>query len=364
MPPSKKLEEIIIRLLKKFISVEQPVSYQLQNVNNVLIVRQHNQFGDLLASVSLFRAVKETYPSSKITLLASRENYFGVEKNEFIDSLLVYNNRKIWNPFYLLKLLRSLRQKYDLAIVPSTVAISTTSCLFAAFSDARIKIGPKSLNGKENKFAFVFHYPIDLNWKRCPDAHVSDFILDVVRPFGINTKDYSSSIGYEESDLKHAENFIKSLNGKPGSNVIGFHVGAGKTPNRWPLEKFINLISILKQSFPIEIYFTGSSADKDEIDFIKQNLNYRAGYFINKSIPQLAALISRSDLFITNDTGVMHVAGAVKTPQVSIFGPTNQFNWAPLGPNKYYIRKSEFISDITEEEILSICKIILEKKNG
>ena len=72
-------------------------------------------------------------------------------------------------------------------------------------------------------------------------------------------------------------------------------------------------------------------------------------------IPRVAALISLSNLFISNDTGIMHVAGTTSTPQISIFGPTNPLNWAPIGKNKFYIRKSELIDDIAVEDVLKMC---------
>ena len=348
-------------ILHKFFSVDEKKDYKLSIPRRVLIVRQHNQFGDLLASVSLFRAVKETYPECKITLIASPENHFAVEKNTYIDKLFVFNKRRIFNPLYFIKVINTLRQKFDLAIVPATVAISKTSCILAAISDAEVRVGPKSLDGEMNPADFVLHYRIDLNWKKCPDAHVSDFILDIVRPFGIKTKNYSSSIVFDQRDEKIAEDFISTLNVEEDNFIIGFHIGAGKPQNRWPLEKFIKLIYLLGKDFSLKIYFTGSDADIGEINYVRSNLSSDAGYFLNKTIPQLAALISKSNLFVTNDTGVMHVAGTTKTPQISIFGPTNPFNWAPVGPTKYFLRKSELIGDVEEEEVYNLCKYIFEK---
>ena len=347
-------------LLRKILSVKEDKNFKLNHLKNVLIVRQHNQFGDLLASVSLFRAFKESYPDCKITLIASPENYFAIEKNEYVDHLFVFNKRKIFSPDYFTKLTRILRQKYDVAVVPATVAVSKTSCILAALSKSKKKIGPASLNGEPNPMAFVFHYRINLDWKKCPDAHVSDFIQDIIRPIGVSTKDFTSSILIEQSDKDFAREFLDSLEIKPDEYLIGFHIGAGKPQNRWPLEKFIKLIYLIEKDFKIKLFFTGTEADKSEIDYIQSNLNIDAGYFLNKSIPQLAALISESDLFITNDTGVMHVAGAVKTPQISIFGPTNPFNWAPVGKEKYFVRKSELIADVQGEEILNLVNIIFE----
>lgn len=358
-----KFKKITSQLLKNFLSVDEKLDKKLVPLKNILIVRQHNQFGDMLASVSLLRALKESYPDCKITLLASRENYFAMFNNPLIDDLFVFEKNKLVNPFYLAKLKSVLRRNYDLAVVPVTVAISSTSCILARLSDAKIKIGPNSLNGKTNELNFVFDYRIDLNWKKCPDSHVSDFILDIVRPFGIKTKNYSSIINFSDDDISKAKDFIQSLKINDGELLIGFHVGAGKPHNRWNLDNFIGLINKLNVKYKIKIYFTGSRFDKSELDYIKKYFP-KSGYFIDRTIPQLAALISKSDLFITNDTGVMHVAGTTQTPQISLFGTTNPFNWGPLGEGKYFIRKSELMNDITINEVFNLCDFIIGKKKN
>jgi len=355
------LRKIAASLLKKFIAVPELKNKTIGTPQKILVIRQHNQFGDLLASVSLFRAIKETFPNSKITLIASSENYYAVLKNELIDKLFVFDNKKIWNGKYFIQLKKTLKQNYDLAIVPVTVAISLTSCMLAGFANAKIKIGPSSLNGAKNNLAFVFHHRINMDWRKCPDAHVSDFILDIIRPFDIITKNYSSTVWFDEHDVKMVKDFVASFSSQGFDLLIGFHIGAGKLTNKWHVQKFVDLIDRLKSEFNCKFYFTASDADSQEINSVKNKFGNQAGYFLNKSVPQLAALISISNLFITNDTGVMHVAGAVATSQISLFGPTNPFNWAPVGPTKYFLRKSEFIDDISVEDVFELAKYILEK---
>jgi len=355
------LRKTVINFLKKFLSATESSDRFLGHPKNILVIRQHNQFGDLLASVSLFRAIKETYPDSSITLIASPQNYYAVEKNKFIDEIFIFKNNKLLLPNYAYRLKKLLRRDWDAVIVPVTVAVSLTSCILTGLSKAKIKIGPKELNGDKNNLAFVFNQRIKLDWRKCPDAHVSDFILDIVRPFGIRTKNFSTSVIYDDADIKTANEFIGSLLPREDCPLIGFHIGAGKQQNRWPLEKFAELIERIKTKMNVRIYFTGSDADKNELDFMKEHCCKESGYFLNKSIPQLAALISQSDIFITNDTGVMHVAGATVTPQISIFGPTNPFNWAPVGPTKYFLRKSEFVSDVTVDDVFGLFNYLIEK---
>jgi len=135
-------------LSRRLFEVKEDHSLDLGNPRKFLIVRQHNQLGDLLAGVSLFRAIKETYPESHITLIVSPFNFPGLVKNKFIDRLFVFDKRRLYNPFYLYKFIKLLREEYDAAIVPVVVSISFTSNFIAGLSNTKIKIGAKKLDGK------------------------------------------------------------------------------------------------------------------------------------------------------------------------------------------------------------------------
>jgi len=273
----------------------------------------------------------------------------------------VFDKSKIISFMYLKKIIHFLRQDYDLAVVPVTVSISFTSNLLCRIAKAKIRIGPKSLNDNVNRSAFFFDRRIDLNWKKYPDANVADFSLDILRPFGISTHNFSSEIYYDEKDTQEAKEFLQSFNKKEGK-IIGLHVGAGKPPNRWSYENFISLINLLKEAYQPFIYLTGSTDDLEIIEIIRGGISSETKIFMNKGITEVAALIALSDLFITNDTGIMHVAGTTQTPQISIFGPTNPFNWAPVGMQKYFLRNSDLINDVTVEEVFSLCKTLLSNE--
>ncbi len=402
MTQNNFISKIVYTFFEKLFSVKENKSRDIGSPQKIIIIRQHNQLGDLLAGVSLLRAIKETFPASHLTLIVSPFNYPGVIKNKFIDRLVVFDKLKIYNPSYFNELYNLLREPYDLAVVPVTVSISFTSNLLARISNAKIRIGPESLNGKLNNSSFFFDRRVIIDWRKYPDSNVAERSLDILRPFGINTKNYRSEISFDKEDIKTAEEFIsglklassdksnyaplghnesgylpadqkilretdKALTGGLNLNLnlnflIGFHVGAGKVPNRWSLNKYIELMTCLKENYKVKFYLTGSSSDMEEINYIKEKAKFPMGLFINHKIPEVAALISKTDLFISNDTGIMHVAGATDTPQISIFGPTNPFNWAPVGENKFFIRKSELIDDVTVEDVYAMCTKILSRK--
>lgn len=351
-------------VLKKIFTFRENPSKDLGKVKTILVIRQHNQLGDMLAGISLFRALKEKYPDSHLTLLSSIDNYYGVVKNRFIDDLIVFNKTKMFNPFNLVSFIKRIRNNYDLVIVPVTVSISFTSNLIAGLSKSKIKIGPKSLDGKPNESAYFFDRRVDVDWRKYPDSNVSEHILEIVKPFGIVTKDLSSEVSFDEIDLAEARKFLEKIKTNRNSFLIGLHVGAGKPENRWSLKKYSELVEKLSNEFKCTFFLTGSNADKEEIDFVvsHSNPNIKFNLFLNKQIPEVAAIVSLSDLFITNDTGIMHVAGTTKTPQISLFGSTNPFNWAPCGKNKIFIRKSDLIDDIEVDDVFLMCKELLADK--
>jgi heptosyltransferase-2 len=354
--------KLIYSFFKKYSIPEIENNYDLGNPEKIIIIRQHNQLGDLLAGIPLFRAIKEKYPKVHLTVIAGHSNYQGLSKNKYIDRLFIFDKKKLINPTYFNELHKLLKEKYDIAIVPVTVSISFTSNLLARLADAKIRIGPRTLDGKVNKSDFFFDRRVDIDWRKHPDQNIYEKSLDLVRPFGITTSNLRPEISFDENDSKYADHFISTeIKLKKGEILIGLHIGAGKPQNRWSLLKFADLIEKLNNKYTAKFFITGSVSDNEEISFIKGKLKIPVVFFLDHTIAQITALISKADLFISNDTGIMHVAGATDVPQVSVFGPTNPFQWAPLGENKKIVKKSDFIDDVSVEDVFDTCKILLDK---
>ena len=353
---------LVYDFFKKYSVREIKNNNDLGDPRKIIVIRQHNQLGDLLAGIPLFRAIKEKYPKVHLTVIASPSNYQGILKNKFIDRLFIFDKKKLINPAYFNELHKLLKEQYDIAIVPVTVSISFTSNLLARMANANIRIGPQSLDGKRNKSDFFFDRRVNVDWRKFPDQNIYEKSLDLVRPYGISTRNLKPEISFDEEDLKKASEFISNeIKLKKGEYLIGMHIGAGKLQNRWSLLKFIDLIELINKSYPSKIFITGSISDNEEISFMKRKLKIPVAYFLDHSISQIAALISKSNLFVSNDTGIMHVAGATEVSQVSIFGPTNPYQWAPIGENKIFIRKSDLIDDVSVEEVFEVCSILLGK---
>lgn len=99
---------VVTKILEKLLAVKKNESKELGEVKKVLIVRQHNQLGDLLSGVSLFRAFKEKYPDCKITLIASPDNYQGIIKNKYLDRYFIFDKNRIFNPSHFFCLQKNI----------------------------------------------------------------------------------------------------------------------------------------------------------------------------------------------------------------------------------------------------------------
>jgi len=347
-------------LLKYFLSVkEQP--FNATEIKSILIVRQHNQLGDMITLIPLFRGLKETFPNCEITLIASPQNINGVVNNPFISETFSYDKKKLMSPSYIKSLYRVLRRDYDLVLVPATVSISFTSNFLSRLAKGKYRVGPASLNGQENKENCFFNLRVDLDWRKNPDVNTYEKSLEIVKPLGVKTSSYTGIIIYTSTEQKYAEDFIKLSGKKPNDLLIGIHPGAGKPQNRWSANNFIRLISELQKSYPVTIYMTGGGSDKEILDYINTSLSKPVNLFYNTTIPEIAALAALSDLFISTDTGIMHVAGTTEVPLIIIFGPTSPFNWAPLREKVYFLRNSDLIDDVSVEEVLNTSFTVLNK---
>jgi heptosyltransferase-2 len=352
------------------LNITNPLSGQnLPDVNlvkNILVVRQHNQIGDILCSLTLYFALKKKYPDAFITLVASKTNYEipFVEINPLLDRVLIFDKKNLKSIFSFFRKLRD--RKYQLGIVPSTIKISRTSHIINFLSGAKIRVGVKSIDGEINQSHKLLNVKSSFVWK---GLHQRERNLDMVRQIGCDlTEDEKNSLKFNFSteEINEADNFLQENFPDRSKKIFGFHPGAGKISNIWDTRKFIELIKRLYDDYNNHIFLTSGWTDEPIIKEVcnaleKSNIKYSVVH--NLPVKILAAVLSRINLYITNDTGTMHIAGFTDAKMISLFGPTDPNEWAPIGINKYYINSNtKIINDITVDKVYTLIKKILEDK--
>jgi ADP-heptose:LPS heptosyltransferase len=121
---------------------------------------------------------------------------------------------------------------------------------------------------------------------------------------------------------------------------VGVHASGGRESKQWHLNRFAGVARRLAESKNATIVLTGSAADRPLVDAVRQGLTGLPTIDASGTLdlPSLAALLSRLDLFITGDTGPMHLAAAVGAPVVALFGPSNPLRYGPLGAHQRVLR--------------------------
>lgn len=331
-------------------------------------MRQHNQIGDMLCSLTLYKALKKKYPDARITLVAAKTNYeipfFDI--NPYLDRVIIFNKSSIKTIIGFIRELRS--RKYQLCFVPSTIVLSRTSHILNWISGSKVRVGVKSIDGKENRSQKYLNLKSDFKWK---EKHQSVRNLEIAKQIDCDLSEEeinSIKMNFKEEDISFAKDYIFTNFPDQKKKIIAFHPGAGKELNIWNYSNYIDLIKKLYGDFNNYVLITSGWTDNNIVELIWTELrsaNIEFKVLHNMPVKRLGAILSLVDLYITNDTGTMHIAGYSNTKMISLFGPTNPAEWAPNGIHQKYVKsKTNDINGIAINDVYSLAKTFLtDNKN-
>lgn len=315
-----------------------------KQVKNILIISLL-RIGDTVVTTPAIRAIKERLPDVNLTMVILPVAYPVLKNNPFISSLIIYDKDKIRkNPiieFY--KFIKIIRKKYyELGIV---MDYSFRSSLIAYLSGAPIRVGYNWLNK-----GFLLTHKLSLpKWVHRPgwlfkddNSFFSeiDLKLKIIESLGIKAKDKTPQIFIDEKDRKFVEKFLKENEISEEDLLIGLHPGANEVSYRWNSLSFAKLAEILNTEYKAKIVITGGKKDenlgKEIVDLTNIPIISVCGKF---SLEETFALIERLNLLISVDTGITHIASALKIPTIVLFGPGDPRIWRPYGNNHLLIQK-------------------------
>jgi len=306
----------------------------------VLLVRQHNQMGDMVCATPCFRAVKETWPAAETALVTAPVNREVVAHNPHLDRLFLFEQGLWRQPASLQRFLGQLRAfDADLAIVLNSVSFSVTSALLGLWSGARWVIGGDSVPfGSDVARA----YSLRLETTPQLDRHSVEHSLAPLQAVGITTTDLSTVVVPASAQRREAADLTERL--LPSGPFWALHPGAGKLQNLWPADRFAAVARRAAAGGQPVLVLHGP-ADGVALAALRAGLADSVESAPVVIAPPLsvgtgAAVLERCERFLCNDTGIMHVAGAVGAPTLALFGPTEPALWKPPSPRVVALRAS------------------------
>ena len=186
-----------------------------------------------------------------------------------------------------------------------------------------------------------------------PDgSHAGDYLMAHVRGAGVPVLDRNPAVELEPAAQELAKAFLRSRGLR--ADFVAIHPGSGSPRKNWPLPGFRQVASRLTQG-GTDVLWVGGEADADVLN----ELTPSAGESVARELDicALAALLSRAGAFLGNDSGVSHLAAAVGTPTIALFGPTSPRQWSPMGEFVRTLPFSTTSDDVRGIVVDALCQI-------
>jgi ADP-heptose:LPS heptosyltransferase len=306
----------------------------LSNYKNILLLPMCG-FGDAVCYLPFLKAVRESFPQANIVcVVVSPPARTVLEAGVDNVTVIVFNRsgqQRGWRS--LLDFLRRIRQyKFDV-VVSGAHPDSPRIPLVAALSGARIRIGARA-----ERLSFLYNRPLDIK----THSHAYERFRSLLTGLGVNLSpdQYLPVVQPSPTGMGGAAKLWTEAGLDRFSVVIGLASGADTNSRgpwkpylkRWKPERYAELARWINEELGGHAVMFGGTEEKALAEQIATTAGVPIVDFCGKAgIEELAWLLQMCTALVTNDTGVMHLAAAVGTPVVALFGPTSPLGFAPAG---------------------------------
>jgi len=308
---------------------------------SILIVKL-SAIGDVVHTIPLLEVLSKNFPEARIDWVVEEEASQIIDGHTDIDRVII-SRRKSWQKNLLKKgsrlatlgeirtFLRALRARdYDLVI---DVQGLFKSGLLTGLSKGRRKIG--FTGAREGSTLFLTEAPYFFDY----NLHALDRYLTAAEYLDCRVDSWDGVIPVRPSDKNAVEQWLSS-NGLDHEKLVAINPMARWKTKLWEPGRFARLADRLAGELSAKVIFTGGPQDRTVVDdIVHQMASSPANLTGRTSLKALAHLYSRCRLLITTDTGPMHMAAAMGTPVVALFGPTAPWRTGPYGKAHVVVRE-------------------------
>ncbi len=293
-------------------------------MKRILLIR-FGSIGDVVLTTPAIRAVRGAFPDAYIAMLVGDRSADVISANPHLDEVIIFRREvKVFSETR--RAAAMLRERnFDISV---DMQRKFRSSLLAYRSRARLRVGYHRPGG----FLCTVKLPRS-------DRHIVDQNLDLLKPLGISEADREPEIFLSDEDRDYANGVFQSQGLTEKSPIIGMFPGAGSPSKCWPVERFAAIGNLAAEEFNAQLMIFGGPGEADIVDNVAQNMKTHAVLMKDIiTLRQLGAMIEKCDLFLSNDTGPMHISVAVKTTTIGLFGPGDHVRFHPIGKKHALIR--------------------------
>ena len=329
-------------------SISEPRSKQfsgqidLDQIRRILILRM-GPLGETLLTTPVLRALRRRFPEAYIAYMTAPGREELVSENPNIDEVITYS-------VSIPKLIYEMaKRSYQMVVI-----LQPTFRLVLHTFLARIpfRIGFETNSGKGR----LLHAAVPNNI----DQHETARYLDVVRGVGIEPDSEEPEMFVNAAAQGWADNFLREVDFSANRPLIGLNPGSGSESRRWSKAGFAQVGDRLHQNYNAQIFITAGDAEGSLPHEVADLMSCSPIVLTGMTPMQLGAMLQKCRLYISNDTGPMHMSTAVKTPTIALFGASNPRQWGPhWQPHTIIARES--MKEITVEDVLQAADLSLSR---
>lgn len=317
--------------------------FSTDNINSIVISATHIGLGNAILLIPLLKTIKESYPDKNLYIITSTSVSMRLFKMyPFISSVFLLKIQRgkelISGIQYYIQHIRPL--KPDLYISHFLHTLVDFS-IWGFFSGATFRI---SYNTFLNGCLDTYTLPVDIK------KHEVERNLEIAKILNARKKHIDLFVPLQNGDVDFAMQFLELKNMINFDIILGIHPGCDITSKykRWPVDKFTFVAKEISKIFNVKIVFFIGPGEEELLSAIQPIVSDKIVIATNLLLNQSIALVSRCNVFLCNDSGLMHVAAAFKIPTVALFGKTSTIK------NKPWKTKHIIIQDVDNNKFTGV----------
>ena len=313
---------------------------KIDNIHSVTVLMLDRHLGNLVVSLSSIVALAKHFRGRNFCLAIDGAYREVVESITELDRIIYYPRTELHQSHLLREAVLFLRFIHQIRTTHSDGLIDlqggNASSLVTLLSGASYRISNSAA-----RRPYLYNEKIDLP----AGKHKVRSYSEIAAALSVPTDDSYFPLRASEFRRSSLQRSLKVHGITLEKPIVSIHAGAGNIHKQWTTDGFAEVADWLSAR-AFQVIFVGAGRDLDKIHAVMSALNLKAYNFGGSiSLGELMALFEMSSLFLGNDSGPMHLAAAVGTPVVALFGPVDENRWRPLSPNATVLRGQEPCED-------------------
>ena len=285
--------------------------FSTEHIERILIIRLA-PLGETVLTTPVIRVLRLHFQNAYIAYMVAPTREDLVSANPYLNEVLIYQ------PSVPKLIYQIARRKFQMVIV---LQPTFRLVLHAFLARIPFRVGFETNTGGKK----LLNLAVSSNTAQ----HETQRYLDVVRALGVQVEDNEPEVFIDNDGTEWVNNFLENHKLNDSKPIIGINPGAATAYRRWQALNFAILGDMLRDAYDAHIIVTTGPREEELADQVSNGMGH-SPIIVNRVTPmQLAALLKKCNLYISNDTGPMHLSTAVKTPTIALFGASNLTQWAP-----------------------------------